>query len=78
MASFQKRPTDFNYDSYPDEEISVELLCTDNVGTYIIPFACCRFEHEWRNVATHETLTANVIGWRIASEERGYGRLRKK
>jgi hypothetical protein len=78
MTSLQKRLADFNSDSFPEEEIPVELLCRDKNGTYVIPYACCRFDEEWRNFDTDETVTANIIGWRPISEKRRYRSLRKR
>lgn len=78
MASFKDRMAEFNSDQYPADEIPVEALCKDNKGTYLIPYACCRFDDEWRNFDTDETVTANVIGWRLLSEKRRYRPLRKR
>ncbi len=78
MATFRERLADFICDRYPDEEIPVEALCKDNKGTYVIPYACCRFDDEWRNFDTDETVAADVIGWRLVSERRRYRPLRKR
>jgi len=78
MSKFQRRLSDFISDRYPDDEVSVEALCKDKNGTYVIPYACCRFDDEWRNFETDETVTANIIGWRPISEKRPYRPLRKK
>jgi hypothetical protein len=78
MTKLQRRLSDFNTDCYPDEEISVELLCKDKNGTYVIPYLCCRFDNEWRNFDTDETVLANIVGWRPASERRRYRPLRKR
>lgn len=77
MATFRARLADFHTDRYPDEEIPVEVLCKDKNGTYVIPYACCRFDDEWRNFETDETVTADIIGWRPTSERRRYRPLRK-
>ncbi len=58
MATFRERLADFICDRYPDEEIPVEALCKDNNKTYVIPYACCRFDDEWRNFETDETVAA--------------------
>ncbi len=78
MATFRERLAHFTCDRYPEEEVSVEALCKDNNGTYVIPYACCRYDDEWRNFDTDETVTANVIGWRLLSEKRRYRALRKR
>jgi hypothetical protein len=62
MATFRERLADFITDGYPDDEIPVELLCKDKNGTYVTPYACCRFDEEWRNFETDETVTADIIG----------------
>jgi len=78
MAKLHERLADFNSDHLPDAETPVELLCRDKNGTYVLPYACCRFDDEWRNFGTDETVAANIIGWRPVSEKRRYRPLRKK
>jgi hypothetical protein len=78
MATLRERLADFICERYPEEEVPVEALCKDNKGTYVIPYACCRCEDEWRNFDTDETVVANVIGWRLLSEKRRYRALRKR
>lgn len=78
MATFQERMAEFISDRYPDDEIPVELLCKDNKGTYLIPYPCCRFDDEWRNFETDETVSASILGWRPVSGKRRYRPLRKK
>jgi hypothetical protein len=78
MSKFQRRLSDFVSDRHPEEEFPVELLCTDKNGTYVIPYSCCRFDDEWRNFETDETVTANIIGWRPISERRKFRPLRKR
>lgn len=78
MATLRERLADFISDRYPDEETPVEVLCKDNKGTYVAPYACCRFDDEWRNFEMDETVSANIIGWRLVPEKRRYRPLRKK
>lgn len=78
MASLKARVEQFITDRLPSEDVPVEALCRDNRGTYVLPFACCRFDEEWRNFQTDETVLAAVIGWRVIEAGRGYRRLRKK
>src|SRR6202050_3467710 len=47
---------------------SVELLCEDHVGTYVIPFLCRRTGEDWRSVKTGERIQATVIGWNARTE----------
>lgn len=37
MATLQDRLSEFTTDTLPNDEISVELLCRDNRGTYLFP-----------------------------------------
>jgi hypothetical protein len=78
MSKLQSRMSSFVLDRYPEEEVSVELLCKDKNGTYVIPYSCCRFDEQWRNFESDETVTANIIGWRPISEKRRYRPLRKR
>jgi hypothetical protein len=78
MKKLSQRLSEFIADRYPGEEVPVEALCRDNKGTYVIPYSCYRFDDEWRNFDTDETMTANIIGWRPISEKRRYRPLRKK
>ena len=78
MASLKARVEQFITDRLPSEDVPVEALCRDNRGTYVLPFACCRFDEEWRNFQTDETALAAVISWRVIEARRGYRRLRKK
>jgi hypothetical protein len=78
MSKLQSRMSSFVLDRYAEEEVPVELLCKDKNGTYVIPYACCRFDDEWRNFETDETVTANIIGWRPIAEKRRYRPLRKR
>lgn len=68
MKKLKQRLAAFNTDRYPGEEVPVEALCRDKNGTYVIPYSCCRFDDEWRNFDTDETVTADIIGWRPISE----------
>jgi hypothetical protein len=42
----------------------VELLCEDNVGTYLLPFLCRSIPEGFRNEQTGELVTGSVVGWR--------------
>jgi hypothetical protein len=78
MKKLKERVSQFIADRFPDEEVPVEALCRDKNGTYVIPYACCRFDEEWRNFDNDETVTATIIGWRPISEKPRYRPLRKK
>lgn len=64
MATFANRLAEFISDQIPDDGSSVELLCEDHVGTYVIPFPCHRAADTWRNSQTDEIVEAEVVGWR--------------
>jgi hypothetical protein len=64
VVTRSERLDDFVTDRDPPSDLSVELLCQDHVGTYVIPFLCQRADDVWRNEQTGETIEANVVGWR--------------
>jgi len=72
MASLEARRAQFLTKGFPDEEVPVEALCRDNRGTFVLPYPCCRFDDEWRNFLTDETILATVIGWRLFEERAVY------
>lgn len=78
MATYGRRLEQFISDRFPAEEVPVKVLCRDRHGTYVLPYSCCRFDDEWRNFETDETVLATVIGWRTLEEGRSYRPLRKK
>lgn len=78
MATYHRRLAQFVTEQLPDDEVPVEALCEDNRGTYVLPYSCCRFDDEWRNFQTDETVLAKVIGWREMQERPPYRPLRKK
>jgi hypothetical protein len=78
MSKLVQRMSAFVLNGFPEEEEPVELLCRDKNGTYVIPYACCRFDDEWRNFDSDETVTVSVIGWRPIAEKRQCRRLRQK
>jgi hypothetical protein len=64
MATRFERLEQFVTDSDPPARASVELLCEDHRGTYVLPFACVRTESDWHNAGTGERIEATVLGWR--------------
>ncbi|MGP0059229.1 MAG: hypothetical protein ACLPID_08090 [Beijerinckiaceae bacterium] len=64
MAMLNDRLAEFIGDRFPVDGVAVELLCMDHVGTYLIPFPCCRAGQSWRNLRTGEVVSAEVVGWR--------------
>jgi hypothetical protein len=64
MATRQQRLDDFAHDGVPPIDQSLEVLCEDHVGTYVIPFLCRWTSDDWQSVETGERIQATVIGWR--------------
>lgn len=64
MTSLNDRLADFIGDQFPRDGLPVEILCVDHVGTYVVPFPCCRIEDTWRNSTTGAVIAARVVGWR--------------
>ncbi|MEJ0096459.1 MAG: hypothetical protein WDN46_24530 [Methylocella sp.] len=64
MTTFNDRLAEFGRDELPADGAPVEILCVDHVGTYVIPFPCCRLEGAWCNSATGAVIEARVVGWR--------------
>lgn len=64
MATREARLADFITDRLPDLGADVEVLCSDHVGTYAIPFPCRHDGFNWRNTASGEEIAAMVVGWR--------------
>jgi hypothetical protein len=73
MVTRSERLGDFVTDRDPAPDISVELLCEDHVGTYVLPFLCRREDAAWLNGKTGEPIEAVVVGWR---EDRAIHRIR--
>jgi hypothetical protein len=64
MVTRNARIADFTIDQNPALGRSVELLCEDHVGTYVLPFPCRFEEGAWLNAETEEPLGIAVLGWR--------------
>ena len=64
LTSLNDRIAEFVVDRLPDDEVSVELLCIDHNGTYLLPFLCRRISGDWINTRTGERILADVAGWR--------------
>ena len=65
LTSLSDRIAALLVDQFPPEGLSVELLCVDHNGTYVVPFPCHRVEDAWRNFETNEIIEADVAGWRL-------------
>jgi hypothetical protein len=64
VATRSERLNKFVTDRDPTLGTSVELLCEDHVGTYVLPFLCHWTDGCWRNTETKEAIEARVLGWR--------------
>ena len=65
MATRDHRLAEFNNGPPPPGQ-SLQLLCEDHNGTYLLPFRC-----EWRDGAWYapektKPIEATVVGWRAA------------
>jgi hypothetical protein len=64
MATLAERLSEFTTDEEPQPGSTVELLCGDHNGTYVLPFPCHLIEGAWCNAQTGENVQAEVLGWR--------------
>ena len=64
MVTRQARIDAF-HEGVPPTDQSLELLCEDHVGTYVIPFLYRWRGGAWQNVETGNPIEATVVGWRV-------------
>jgi hypothetical protein len=64
MVTRQARIDAF-HEGVPPTDQSLELLCEDHVGTYVIPFLCRWRGGAWQNVETGNPIEATVVGWSV-------------
>jgi hypothetical protein len=64
MITRQQRLDDFDSDGEPPAGESMELLCEDHNGTYVLPFPCLWVDGAWRSIRSDHRIEANVIGRR--------------
>jgi hypothetical protein len=64
MVTRQARIDAF-HEGVPPTDQSLELLCEDHIGTYVIPFLCRWRGSAWQNVETGNPIEATVVGWRV-------------
>jgi hypothetical protein len=65
MATRERRLAEFNGEGEPPPDLPVQVLCEDQSGTYLLPFACRYIDGEWRNHESGSTVEATVVGWRL-------------
>jgi hypothetical protein len=63
MATRQARIAEFNTGDPPVGQ-SLELLCEDHCGTYVIPYACRWAEGGWVGETSTQPIQVTVLGWR--------------
>jgi hypothetical protein len=68
MATRQQRIDAFDHQGTPPLDQSLEILCEDHVGTYVIPFLCQWRDGTWQNAKTRRHIEATVIGWRVPNK----------
>ena len=49
MVTRQERIDDFIHEGSPPTDRSLQILCEDHVGTYVIPFPCLWRDGIWEN-----------------------------
>jgi hypothetical protein len=63
MATRDYRLAEFNQGPPPPNQ-SLQLLCEDHNGTYLLPFRCEWRDGAWYRVENTKPLEAKVVGWR--------------
>ena len=66
MATRQHRLNEFDQGAPPSDR-SLELLCEDHNGTYLLPYQCQWRDGAWLNADTGSAIKADVLGWRVPS-----------
>src|SRR5213078_3588054 len=64
MATRERRLAEFNGAGEPPPDLPVQVLCEDQSGTYLLPFACRYIDGQWRNHESGSTVEATVVRWR--------------
>ena len=64
MVTRDQRLAEFNGQGAPPPAETVQVLCEDKSGTYLLPFVCVHADGQWRNAGTGDLVEAQVIGWR--------------
>ncbi len=68
MVTRAVRIAEFTTGNEPEPGATLELLCQDHNGTYVLPFPCRRVGGEWHNQSTGEAIEAEILGWRVWKE----------
>ena len=67
MATREERLAQFEVVKAPEPDVTVQVLCEDHSGTYLLPFHCSFAAGKWRNAVSGELIEAQVVGWREPS-----------
>jgi hypothetical protein len=68
MATRHERLQAFDHEGTPPSNRTLEVLCEDHVGTYVVPFPCQWRDGTWRSAITDTPIEATVIGWRAPNQ----------
>jgi hypothetical protein len=63
MATREHRLSEFN-EGPPPPGRSLQVLCEDHNGTYVLPYPCQWRADAWHNAVSSEAIEAKVLGWR--------------
>jgi hypothetical protein len=64
LVTRQERIDDFIQEGSPPNDVPLQILCEDHVGTYVIPFPCPWRAAIWESAKTSRRVEATVVGWR--------------
>ena len=64
MVTRKDRLSEFATEGTPTTDLSMELLCEDSSGTYVLPFRCKWIDGFWHNGHTNQLIEGRVVGWR--------------
>jgi hypothetical protein len=68
MVTRQERIDGFDHEGTPPRNQSLQILCEDHVGTYVVPFLCQWHDGVWPSAATNRRIEATVSGWRVPKQ----------
>jgi hypothetical protein len=68
LITRQERIDEFVHEGSPPNDQSLQILCEDHVGTYVIPFLCRWRDGIWENAKTSRRIEATVVGWRAVNK----------
>ena len=72
MATRQQRIDAFDHQGTPPLDQSLEILCEDHVGTYVIPFLC-----QWSDGTWQKRSILSEVRWRTSPKNRAQNNLER-